>query len=68
MVNFKTKNPNLGKFWSVWQRKMLVTFTPIWSILLPFGENYGHLVFFVVILVCCAKKNLATLSETEQAF
>jgi hypothetical protein len=26
------------------------------------------LVFFVVILVCCAKKNLATLSETEQAF
>jgi hypothetical protein len=44
MVYFQTKNPNLGKLWSVLQRKMLVMFTPIWSILLPFG-------IFQVILV-----------------
>jgi hypothetical protein len=48
---------------------MLVNFTAIWSILLPFHRIYGHLVYFVVILVffpvlvCCAKKNLATLGQ-----
>jgi hypothetical protein len=30
---FKTKDPNLGKFWRVLQRKMLVYFMETWSIL-----------------------------------
>jgi hypothetical protein len=46
MVYFQTKNPNLGKFRSVLQRKMLVNFMDIWSISLPFGILYGHLVYF----------------------
>jgi hypothetical protein len=39
----------------------------IWYILRPFGIFYGYLVYFLVIwyifdvLVCCSKKNLATL-------
>jgi hypothetical protein len=38
-----------------------------WYILCPFGLFYGHLVYFMVVwyiftvLVCCTKKNLATL-------
>jgi hypothetical protein len=51
MVYFQAKNPKLGKFWSVLQRKMLVNFMAMWSILLPFGIFCGHLVCFVVILV-----------------
>jgi hypothetical protein len=69
MVYFQTKNHNLGKFWSVLQWKMLVfEREAIWSILLPLGIFYGHLEHFVVFwyifavfLVCCTKKNLATL-------
>jgi hypothetical protein len=44
----------------------LVYFQAIWSIFKPFGLVCGHLVYFVAIwyifpiLVCCAKKNLAT--------
>jgi hypothetical protein len=65
MVYFQTKNPTLGKFWRVLQRYIL------W----PFGRFYDHLVHFVAIryilwsfgtfsplLVCCTKKNLATLT------
>jgi hypothetical protein len=51
MVYFQTKNPNLGKFRSVLERKMLVNFMAIWSISLPYGIFYGHLVYFVAILV-----------------
>jgi hypothetical protein len=46
-------------------------FLAIWSILRQFGLFYGNLVYFVVIwyiftvLVCCTKKNLATLVATE---
>jgi hypothetical protein len=62
-----TKNPNLGKFWSVLHLETLVNFKAIWSILLLFGIFYGHLVYFVVILVhffpFCAKKNLSTLAR-----
>jgi hypothetical protein len=47
MVYFQTKNPNLGIFWRVLQWKMLYI---LWS----FG-------IFSPVLVCCAKKNLATL-------
>jgi hypothetical protein len=59
---FITKNPNLGKFWSVLKWKMLVNFKAIWSVLLLLGIFYGHLVYFVVILlffpvlVCCTQK------------
>jgi hypothetical protein len=38
----------------------------IWSISLPFGIFYGHLVYFVAILVCCTNKNLATLVSAER--
>jgi hypothetical protein len=31
MVRFHTKNPNLGKFWSVLLWKILVYFMTIWS-------------------------------------
>jgi hypothetical protein len=53
MVYFQTENPDLGKFWNVLQRKMLVNFMAIRAILLPFRTYYlnGHLVYFVVILV-----------------
>jgi hypothetical protein len=60
MVYFKTPYPNLGKFW-------LVHSMAIWNILRPFGIFYGHLVYFTAIsyfssnLVCCVKKDLATL-------
>jgi hypothetical protein len=50
MVYFQTKDPNLGKFWSVLQWKLLVNFVAIRSILLPFRIFYGLLVYFVVIL------------------
>jgi hypothetical protein len=49
MVYFQTKDPNLGKFWRVWQWKMLVVFRAILSILQTNGIVYGHLVHFVVI-------------------
>jgi hypothetical protein len=62
MVYFKTKNPNLGKFWMALHRMENVCifydhleyFTAIWNILRPFGRVYiwpfdivcGHLVYF----------------------
>jgi hypothetical protein len=61
----------LGKFLKVLQWKMMVYFIAIWSF-------YGHLVYFTAIwsilwlfgiffpvLVCCTKKNLATLPHTD---
>jgi hypothetical protein len=42
MAYFQTKIHNLGKFWSVLQRKMLVYFWPL-------GIFYGHLGYFIVI-------------------
>jgi hypothetical protein len=44
MVCFQTKNPILGKFWSVLQKKMMVYFMDTWSILRSFVLFYGHLV------------------------
>jgi hypothetical protein len=61
MVHFHTKNLNLGRFWSVLQRKMSVNFNAIWSILWPFDIFCGHFGIFFPVLVCCTKKNLATL-------
>jgi hypothetical protein len=61
MVYFQTKNPNLGKFWSALQWNMLVNFiaihmyfTAVWYILWPFWSIFP-------VLVCCTKKNLATM-------
>jgi hypothetical protein len=48
MALFQTKNPKLGKFWRFLQWKMLVYFTATWSIFLPFGIFWGHLVFLVL--------------------
>jgi hypothetical protein len=70
MVYFQTKNPILVIFGRSCNRRC-------WSILRPFGIFYGHLrhfmairyimwlfgIFFIV-LVCCTKKNLATLVST----
>jgi hypothetical protein len=49
MVCFQTKSPNLGKFWRVFQWKMLVYFMAIWSISMPFGLFHGHLVYLMAI-------------------
>jgi hypothetical protein len=70
MVYFQTKNPNLGKFWRVFQWNVLVYFKSVHS----FAVYYGHLVYFLVIwyifpvLVCCCNKNLATLLSTLLSF
>jgi hypothetical protein len=67
MVCFQTQNPNLGQFWRVLQWMMLVYVMTIWSILQPLEIVYGHLEYlwsfgiFFPVLVCCTKKNLATL-------
>jgi hypothetical protein len=75
MVYFQTKNPYLGKFWRKLEWKCGYTYiVDIWPILRPFGIFHSHLVHFAVIwyifpvLVCCAKKNLATpdTSRTEK--
>jgi hypothetical protein len=64
MVYFQTKNPDCGKLWRGLQWKMLVYYKAIWSIfgyiVWSFVIFYGYLVYFPV-LVCCTKKNLATL-------
>jgi hypothetical protein len=49
MVYFQIKNSDLGKFWRVLQRKILVYFMAIWSILRPVGKFCAHLVYFRVI-------------------
>jgi hypothetical protein len=49
---------------------ILIYFMATWSILQPIGICYDRLAYFVVIwyiflvLVCCTKKNLATLVAT----
>jgi hypothetical protein len=49
IVSFRTKNPNLGKFWRVLERKNLKYFRAFWNILWTFGIFYYHLVRFVFI-------------------
>jgi hypothetical protein len=65
---FRTKNPDLGKFWRVLQWKVLVYCVSIWSIFgYLVGIFSGHLAYLRLIglsfsvLVCCTNKNLATL-------
>jgi hypothetical protein len=50
MVDFQTKNPNLGKFWRALDWKMLIYFMAIVNILGTFGIFYDHLAHFVIIL------------------
>jgi hypothetical protein len=58
MVCFKTKNPNLGKFWRVLQWKMLVFFMDTWSILRSLVIFYGswNIGIFFPVLVCVRRK------------
>jgi hypothetical protein len=66
MAYFQTKNQNLGNFWRALQWEMLVYVL------------YGRLVYvlcirafgiFFPVLVCCTKKNLATLDpEKSQCY
>jgi hypothetical protein len=73
MAYLRIKHPNLGKFWRVLQSRLLVFifygrlfyFTVISDILWSFGTIDGYLVHFSV-LVCCKKKNLATLTLTDR--
>jgi hypothetical protein len=40
----------------------LIYFTAMQYISWPFGKFCGNLVYFPPVLVCCTKKNLATLA------
>jgi hypothetical protein len=59
---FNTKTPSLSKFWSVLQKNAgkfyghSVHFKAIWYILWSFW-------YIFPVLVCCTKKNLATLND-----
>jgi hypothetical protein len=46
---FKTKNPNMRKFWRAFQSKTLVFFIVIGIISQPFGIFCGHLIYFTVV-------------------
>jgi hypothetical protein len=46
---FRTKNPDLGKFWRVLRWKTLVYFMSTWSTLRPLEILYWHLVNIVVV-------------------
>jgi hypothetical protein len=63
MAYFQTKNPDLGKFWRVLQRKMLVYFTAIWSIVC----SLDILMVIFPVLLWFTKKNLATLAQTAKS-
>jgi hypothetical protein len=64
------KIPIWVNFWRILQRNIM----SIWSILKLFGIFYGFLVNFMVIwyifsfLVCCIKKNMASLVATIKIF
>jgi hypothetical protein len=74
MANFHTKHPNLGKFVRVLEWKKLIYFmarlnnvcTVIWYSLRPYGIFLVVLYIFTV-LVCCTKKNLATMRNFQKA-
>jgi hypothetical protein len=67
MAYFQTKNPNLGKFWSVCKlyghlvytyNFHFVYFMAVWLILWTIW-------YIFPVLVCCTKKNLATLIASQ---
>jgi hypothetical protein len=44
----------------------LVNYTALWSIIPPFGIFYSYVFgIFVPVLVCCTKKNLATVQMSR---
>jgi hypothetical protein len=47
MVNFLTKNPNLGTLWRALGRKLFLYFMIIWNVLWLFGIIYGSLLYVV---------------------
>jgi hypothetical protein len=72
---FEPKSQFWVNFWMVLQLKLSAYFMALWSVL----HMYCHLVYFMVlwyilglfgiflpILVCCKKKNLATLFAARQ--
>jgi hypothetical protein len=68
MINIFCDFPNLGQFWGPCNERWSYIFMDIWPILQEFGLLTGHSAYFVIIwyiffpvLVCCTKKNLATL-------
>jgi hypothetical protein len=67
MVYLHTKNTNLDMLWLAVGWEMLVYFVVIWYIFHRFGMHilwsFGT---FSIVLVFCAKKNLATLMQTQQ--
>jgi hypothetical protein len=72
MVYFQTKKfPFWVNFGGLVMEDVDLLNFPFWYILQPIVKFYGHLVHFVVIwyifhiLVCCIKKNLATLLQVE---
>jgi hypothetical protein len=46
MVDSRTKNPDLGKFWRALDWTMLIYFMAIGNILQTFGIFYSHLGYF----------------------
>jgi hypothetical protein len=68
LPDFQTQNPNLGKFLHGLAMEdvgvlyvHLVGLTAICYILWPFGLFSAYLVHLFPVLVCCRKRNLATL-------
>jgi hypothetical protein len=51
MVYFQIKNPNLDKFLSASDWKMLIYFMATWNVLRTFGIFYDHLVYYRFNLV-----------------
>jgi hypothetical protein len=49
MVYFQTKNPNLGKFWSALDRKILIYFMVICNISQTLETLYYRMVHFMFI-------------------
>jgi hypothetical protein len=62
MVYFKTKNPNLGKFWEDLEWERLVNSMSFWNILWPLGIFYGHLVIYIVA-ICYVFHRFGTLCQ-----
>jgi hypothetical protein len=69
----KSKIPNWVNFVEPWNGKCCCMLWPFRKFYSKFGTFYGPLVYFVVIwyifpvLVCCTKKNLATLCGSREA-
>jgi thiol-disulfide isomerase/thioredoxin len=66
--SFKPKIPILIYFWGPWNGKCVYILRPLG--IFSFSTCYGHLEILVCfsVLVCCAKKNLATLLQPSRSF